>query len=244
MPRIRPVPIFPLAALKLGAINTNRVDCGSNASLDELTANPCTFLALVYPTTFTTARRIISKAVNTTTQRWLMFLSGTSGEFAFTVGHATANLAYVTNTAPLKLRGWYWTIVTVDLTRGVGERARFFSSPLGKPLSRLAVTVTTEPSGARGADAAANLQIGNDATSNVAWIGSIALSAVWNRELPHTELARLTGGGGAGFRESRPVGLWRPGLNTKDGTVVHDESGNDNHGTITGAVQSGVRPRL
>lgn len=244
MSQIRPRQLFPLAALKFGAATSTRVNCGriSAGRLNNLPAGPCTFLALVYPTSLVTLAGIMVKTDHATLYNRFLQLSGTAGNLVVNLYHATTAMNYVTTDAPLaKLNNWYWVASNIDTTRGVGERARIYAGPLNGTLTRQAVTAT-EPVGAIGDDTARNFVIGNRLDGpGISFPGSIALAVAWNRELSFAELARLTRGGGSGLRESNPVGLWRPGLNTNGGTVVHDESGNANHGTITGAVQSGVR---
>ncbi len=234
MSKVRPRPLLPLAAFKFNTVNSDRVDCGSGASLDDLAANPFSALALVFPTTLTNNRAFLAKSG--TSLGWSTGFSGTTGNFSVVLGHATTSLTYVTSDTPLaKLSRWYWIALTVDLTLGAGLRAKIYSGPLGGAL-KLSTLTLTEPAGARGSDATVNFIIGNLNTPTLAFPGSIALTALWNRGLSFKEFSQLTKSGGSGFRESNPVGLWRPGW---QGRSV-DESGNANHGTITGAVISGA----
>lgn len=246
MSKIRPRQIFPLAALRFGGSGSgDRADCGSDVSVDDLSANPFTALALVYPTSLVNLLSIFTKTTNTGVG-WEINMSGTTGNYRITIKHATTNLTYVTSDTPLaKTSRWYWVAVVTDLSLGAGLRAKLYTGSLGGTLTQNALTLT-EPSGARSSDAAGVCEIGNSQNGNniSAFPGSIALAALWPRALSFAELVRLTKGGGSGWRESNPVGLWRPGLNSNGGTVVHDESGNPNHGTITGAVPSGVRVSL
>jgi len=201
---------------------------------------PATVLALVYPTALVSATKIFSKGSATGVGYLPLGIDGTLGNLVGQVNHTTTMVYKTTDTPLAALNGWHWLASDIDVTRAATDRVRFFGGKLGGVFSQRASAVTAEPAGAVTSDAASNGVLGNSNVNTEAFRGSIALVAVWRRSLGFNELRRLTQGGGSGFRESNPVGLWRPGW---QGRCV-DESGNPNHGVITGAVQSGVRPRF
>ena len=213
-------------ALIFGAATSDRVDCGSAASLDNFTV--ATWLAWLYPTTLTSGRRLFEKDA-TPIKVWL--LSGTGGNLRLQVAQSTSPANYISNVASIATNTWCFVAATYD--QAATPRIHLYSGRLGTAVAEDTYGTTTDGSGTATADGAGNLVIGNKsaASFNGAFEGRIAAFAYVNavltlgqiqswqyhpRSLASTPLFMRLGYAGTG--------------------VQPDWSGNGNAGTVTGAT--------
>ena len=216
-------------ALTFGGATSDRVNCGSGASLDDL--SPFTWMAWIYPTAFTSGRRLAEKGSST---QKVMLLSGTSGDWRLQVARTVAS-NYITNDTPLALNTWKFVAATFDTGGGAGEIINLYTGGLNTIATESSYTSPADGSGAVTADASGDFVIGNVgvATFNQAFEGRIAFFGVWNRALSLGEIRAQQ------FRPHVTSGcvlfqyLGFAGTGTQP-----DYLGNANAGTVTGATVS------
>lgn len=217
-----------MAALTFGAATTDRVDCGSAASLDDLSS--ISVLAWVYPTSLVNDKAIVSKYRGTAGEGWILYMVGTSGAIGWRRERATTDQDYVSNTGFLTADLWNCVGVLSDTTD-----AKVYYGTLTSRMAEVTYSSSAGGSGILAIDASRILMIGNRdaATPNAAFPGDIALAMVWNRRLSEGELfaqqfnPRVTSGCVlyvcCGFNGTGTQADW---------------SGNVNNGTVTGATLS------
>lgn len=225
-PRIVGVP--PLASLKFGAANSDRVACGNIAT------NPMTFtiFAWVYPTSLSNDLMICGKTAAASVGKLYFSAQIAAGKGTYLQVDCATTDADARANEPLILNEWN----CVAATCGDAILPRLYLGGLTTPLVECTYTVQTASAGARTSDSSASFTIGNRTTAtNLAFVGNIGLFSFFNLHIfSLTELRRL--------QEypydwpAQPTLFSVLGRNL-NGTV-HDESGNRNHGTITGATVS------
>lgn len=203
---------------------TNVVNCGSAASLDNLTTG--TRILWAYPTTVN--GRLVEKASNSRLD------ANTGGSIEILIARATTPLNYISTGSTMVANVWQCVAATWDLGSNVGH---LYIGTLTSPMAEVTYAISQGGSGAITSDAASNLLIGNRASGAFTHQGAIADVAVFNRALTIGELRdwqfnprKMTG----------CVGFWRLGSNGT--TDVPDLSGNFNTGSITGTTVSAHVP--
>jgi hypothetical protein len=229
----------------MGLATSDRIRMGT--VLSNMTA--LTGICLIYPTTFTSERRIFTKGENDVTEGWLFYLSGTSGALSWVWcrgGASPSNDDYVTSAPLLKLNTWQW-VVAAALGSGT-PTARIYVGDYaagGRPLQECTYSTATDGSGSYDNDSPELISIGCDGDAQTrSFQGSIALVALFkNAQLDFDEIRTFTKNPRAFLGDQRLGGLWRPGWRHNGGTSVVDESGNGLHSTtFVGGAPSGVRP--
>ena len=220
-------------ALSFTGLDLDAVDHGSAASLDDIAAG--TLLALVNCADVTPADGVF--AVSKSGSNWMLVLRGPGlgNDLSWQIGRATTALharATQANLPAFLENRWVWLAATWN-TAGSDSDQRLYAGGLTTPLVEAAAYVTqTVGSGSVTSNAAANLFVGNTSAGNSnSFPGLIALVKIWNRRLSLDELRRHQSN--LACSAQCVLFAW-PGKNGR-GTVF-DESGNNNHGTITGAI--------
>jgi hypothetical protein len=239
MPKFRATPPFPLAAWKLGLATSDRIRIGDIAIVRNMAS--LSFATLIYPTTFTSLRRIFLKAENDTNPGWICTLNGTSGEVELSWADSPTGLQYITNSGALKLNRWQWLCVTLNPT--ATPQCHIYVQDLGpggRPFAECTYSTATDSSGSPTSDSGELLTIGNDGDATTrAFQGSISLVALFKNSTLSPNQFQQFFRNPRGFHRPNPVGLWRVGWRG----LCLDESGNNLHGVITGGIQSEVWPR-
>lgn len=227
-------------ALVFGAATSDRVNMGSAADIDNLTAH--TVIGWFYPTALTSGRFLFSKADfgQPAGQRGGMTirLSGTTGNLE-AVWDRTGVVQYITNDTPLSaLNKWYCVMLTAD--QGQAQPLRIYTGDLATMLAERTYGTANAGSGTFGTDDTLNFMVGNHPTGftsafqgrigMIALFGSVlslANAQSWQRE------PRLTLPGGVTALRFTRLG--------KDGADAIEYSGAAN-GTVTGATQGNGGP--
>jgi len=223
-----------------GATSSDNVNCGHGATLNNLTVY--TLMAWCMPTVAPSASRLMTKSagVGTGGSGRNFTIHNISTRAAFQIGRATASMtctADLVNFAAYALNIPLFFAATVDLSAGLPKMYMgSLTMPCAEPSAYAAQTLG---SGAAGDDSATDWYLGNYSGLNVAFVGPIWVAGVWATVFDLGRLRELQ-------RHPSPAtsrGFWLPGQN---GTGrVWDLSGNNNHGTITGALPtSDVLPRV
>ena len=223
-------------ALVFGAVNSDRVDCGSAATLDDRTTMTC--VMWVKWNGGAGPVRFWGKGLGGGGYAYFGMPGGGTARLVATWDYTTTDATSQSSNSTLVSGSWQCVAVTFDNTNG----PKLYAGSLSAPIAETGYAVgPTAPSGTRVSDAAQNFYIGNDegagASFTKAWPGSIASFALWNRVLSLGELLdqqfspRVTSG---------CVLFAHLGFN---GTGVQpDWSGKGNNGTVTGATQSAHAP--
>lgn len=219
-------------ALTFVSASSDRVNCGSAAGIDNLTA--LTVMGWVNPTALA-GRPLISKYRGSVPEGWTFEIDGASGFLSFTWEQNTSHIAYVSSSLALTTNTWACIAATADATG-----AKIYVGSLTANMAETTYSATTVGSGGFKSDAARSLFLGNrDATTpNGGFPGRIGPTLLFNRILTLGEIQSLQ------FKP-RPLsgcrGYWRPG--DAGTSSVPDWSGQGNTGTVTGAT-AGVNPPL
>lgn len=219
----------PNKALRFGAATSDRV-----AGI-VTTASPAalTFVQAIYPTTFTSARRLFSRR-NASDFGIDLRLSGTTGDFRFTWNHAASGADLITrisNSLPLKLNRWQWIAVCCDTA--INDCRLYSTTSLDAPFVEVTYGFSGDGSTTGVFDDSGIAPIvGNYRDFGTAFQGSIAIHAILNGSLSLAQLETVR-------RQWFPVNsnlrtLYYLG-DRSIGTQI-DWSGLGNHGTVTGAV--------
>lgn len=213
-------------ALLFTSGTSDKVDCGSGASLDDLAAG--TFLAWVYPTALKADDTIVVKTAQSTGMR--NFIAVGSGALRVDIDRAT-DLVIVSSASVLSTDSWQF-VAAVFNTGGADADQKLFHGTLTSLAAETGYQVQQVGSGAVVSDAAHNLFIGNFNSGTFgAFAGRIAWVAHWNRVLTLAEIRAQQ------FRPHKTSGcvlFMHLGFN---GTGTQpDHSGNFNSGTVTGAT--------
>jgi len=220
--------------LKFGAATSDRVDCGKAATLNNLLT--LTYVAWVYPTTLANAR-ILGKGQGPHTQS-VMDMSNSNGVLRYVRGAATTDSNCTSANFTFVLNRWQFVAATYD--SGATPNIRLYWGSLLVPVAEVTYASQVNRVGTPFDDSANALDIGNVPDSAISsWKGSIAYAHVIGSVLALPSLRAIQTRSRNPFdaalgQWANTRGLWRPGRN---GTgKVWDESGNSNHGTITGAT--------
>lgn len=225
--------------LVFGAATSDRVDCGNDSSISDLTTG--TVLVMEYPTTLTNSRVLISKYRGATTEGWQLNnkASGDGGLLQNELTRATTPAAFVASSLNRSVNNWYCSAMTWD--HAASPVSHFYTGLHNVAMAETTYSTQQDGAGAFGLDAARSLFIGNrdTATPNQAYRGTIAVAAVYNRVLSLAECEewRLRPSGSIGSGGVVFIVLGRYGAT---GTQS-DLTGTGNDGTITGCTASGVQ---
>lgn len=223
--------------LTVGANTTDRVDCGSGASVDDLTA--LTAVVHEYPTTLTSDRTLIGKYRGAGATGWQL-RNGLSGVVIVEVGRATQSVVQRSSSLARSTGQWYCTACTID--RAATPVAHIYIGDLATAMAEPSYDLTQDGSGSFNSDAARVLMIGNRdaATPNGAYIGTLALASLFNRVLTLAEIEQLRLRPMAAAHMSGCVGAWILGNGGSIGTQV-DLTGSGNDGAVTGCTASSTQ---
>ena len=217
-------------ALIFTGATSDRVDCGTNAGISDLTT--WSYIAWVYPTSLGNVRLICSKGTSGVKR---FDFNGTTGNIEMLHLRATSSLSYITNDTPLSgTNAWYFVAGTCDTGGTAGSLAALYTGTLTTTVAQRGVTAL-DGSGALTAEGGQNFIIGNRTNADRAWTGKIAMVGAWNRVLTLAELRDLQF---SPRKTSGCVGFW---ILNGTGTQA-DWSGSGLPGTVTGATQSSHVP--
>lgn len=221
-----------VGSLVFGAATSDRVDSGNASDINDLAA--FTYLAWVYPTTFTTNRAIAFKG-SAVGKFKAMGLSGVGGDMAAQVGRATVNAFVVTNDAPLALNTWG----CVALSYGAVNGCKLYHGSLTTLAVQSSYSATAIGSGATSADAASTMLWGNNDLAGSAFQGRIAMSAVVGVEMTLADIQSWQVLPRKSIAANVALRSLRFGKNAAD--AIEYGSGGSN-GTVTGATQGDGPP--
>jgi hypothetical protein len=137
--------------MRFGLTTSTRVDFGSAAAVDNLTAMTIVLLMRNYQA-ITSGRAIVSKG--TTTSNWSLRTSGSNLRFLW--NRATTDLDYITSDTPAPTNDtgrWKWVAVTVDQAGSAGSLVAVYHGRLGQPGQPPRLTTSTFGTNTDGADA-------------------------------------------------------------------------------------------
>ncbi len=219
-------------ALTFVSGGSNRVDFGSAAALDDLTAY--TAILCVYPTDTTSGRRFFNKgADNNGTAVWWDW--STAGDIACVCNRATTDATAIA-TSPLTQNAWQELAVTYSNALGFNVYTR----PLTGLFTETSYTGTpVAGSGARLDDSAQSLIWGNRDEIDAAFGGAISCAKFFSAKLTLAELNQHAYGDPHLASNLVYAELGWNGT----GTQI-DYSGNGNDGAVTGATVSDHAPTI
>jgi hypothetical protein len=235
-----------MASLKFNNANTDRVEIGSGALLDNLNAGAA--LMWVWIDSYVTTRRFFAKGSGETTagtSHNLLFLdNGGNPSLRLNIARATITMqsqALLTTFAHYATGRWLCLVAMWNSAGGNGDQRLFIGTQCA-PLSEASAYVTQlVGSGAVGNDASANMAFANTSGGSVSLPGRLARIDFVRDRVPTVAEALMwqektkyqLPQGLPPFLLPRTVASYRPGL---FGNVAFDESGNGNHGAVTGAT--------
>lgn len=219
-------------ALSVGAATSDRIDCGTGSSLAFTENTKMTALLWFQITTFTANRQLFAQNATDGNGGPRLLLDGTS-ELHFVVNRGpvgTANCDVTTNNAALVVGVPYVVAVTFDAA--ATQNGHVFLGSLTQPITELTYAGAANLSGNVTTTTAwvwfNRATIFNTAVQCLAWVG-----ARYNAIL---DLAEMRAWQANPFRQVRPeLALCQAFAANGTGRVI-DRSGNNNHGTITGAI--------
>lgn len=215
-----------------GNNNTNYVDIGATTSLANL--DPWTFFFIAIANTINSGTinngRLFDKlGASTEGSQVRLNTGGSATQIDSFQGRATADSNPRTNDKPLIVG--QISCIAVTFQSSASPATHIYTGRADVPLVESTYGITDTGSGAIKDSSAVSLRLLNAAAANRGWVGPAFIAAFWNSAMNLGELRELQ-------KDPRPYGLcrgfWRLGTN---GTgLVYDESGFNNHGTITGAI--------
>jgi hypothetical protein len=232
-------------ALVFGALTTDKVDCGTAASLDDLPSAAFTAYAWVYRTADGANQHIFSKD-NSFPSGWSLTannVSGSEGELRFVVFRNTstatdwADAISVSGTIPLNT----WTFVAGRYDPATTPQMKLYAGGLTTPVAEVASYFRQQDgTGSFLSDAAANLYVGNlQRSTTLPFKGNIQRGGLIPGALALGDIQILQYGTlvqAAAFSPKLLFDFQATGTQP-------DFSGNGNTGTITGAT-TGSGPEL
>lgn len=221
-------------ALLFSDASTDRVDIGSNASLDNLATG--TMIAWCFPVTPGGADVISGKAPAGFGAYREFAIASANLRLSFILNRATTDLNAFSGNNVITAGQWNYYGCVWDVGGANGDQ-KLFVGDLTTIVAEIgSYTIQTVGAGAQSDDSGSSQGIGNyveEAGSNFSFEGDIAFFAIWNRVLTLGELRA---------QQFRPhvtngcVGFYHLGFNGT-GTQA-DWSGNGNSGSVTGATTS------
>lgn len=227
-------------SLVFGANTTDRVDCGSASTLDNLAAGAFSVWAWVYRTSDGANQHVITKdPVGFAGWNLAITNNEAEGQVNFYVARSTTNTSYRSNTSNvLALNTWYFVAATYDDT--LTPECRLYIGTLTTPVAEVSgYSASTDGTGTNTSDASANVYIGNLQRANTnPFKGRIASCGIVSGVLT---VGQLTDIQWRGRVRTTTLAQWVLGV-TGTGTQP-DVTGNGNSGSVTGATR-GDRPPL
>lgn len=234
---VNPTATAAETVLTFGGATSDKIDCGSGASLDNLTNGGGFFVvARVYCTT-SGANEFIASKYNTGDAGWALGFDNGPGSLRIqaNMGRATTGLLRVSDSSnTITVNTWYDVGFSWNGTNG-----RIWRAAVGSVLTEVGYEAgSTDGSGTVSTDAGANCWIGNLQISPTSvFKGQIAWVGIWNKVPTAQEMLQIQMGFDA--RDTARItavtgcqGLWQCNAT---GTLT-DASGNSNSGTVTGAT--------
>lgn len=219
-------------ALLLSGSDTDRINHGSDASLDNIDTG--TFICWAYSLfDASTNAELFHKATGTPARSWLV---KTSNVHEIQYGRTGTNLqatAALGNFAHYGTSKWCFFAAAWDFSGANGDQILLIGdldSPAAEPSSYSTQVVGT---GSAGDDSAADFIVGNHPSGSVSWDGRIALFAAYAELMTIAQIQALQGRLQPGPQSTCKLfcnyGFHGTGTQT-------DWSGNENNGTVTGAT--------
>lgn len=221
-----------MPALTFGANTSDKIDFGNPGNVSA--ASIMVMGVWVFPTTFTSARRMITKnALDGVSGGPFLALSGTAGEVQVANARTVTNANAVSNTTPLVLNTWTCLVGVLD---PADTQPRLYAGTDKKNLTEVGYAGGAAQ-GSGTTAGTANVVIGNSANvaPTSAFQGRIGGKALWlvGRAPKLDELIAWQ------RSDYVPIGATiAPLVGWNGAGPQRDWSGFNNHGTVTGATYS------
>jgi len=228
-------------SLTFGGAASDRINCGSGASHDNITAGTVALIA--YPTSVGVAYdpRFFQKGLFAGgDSRFLTFVRASS-RLEGLIQRSTTSIDAIANLSDFSawaLSTWMLVAFTWNDAGASTDQRLYVGNQTTAPAEPSSYTTQQVGSGTTSDDSARDWILGNNQNNGNAFIGEIAVQGVWSRQLSAADLA-------AWFKNPTEVGanlvmLHSIGSNGTD--TQFDYSGNANAGTVTGATVSTNKP--
>jgi hypothetical protein len=218
--------------LSFGTAISDRVNCGSGSSVDLL--DPFTVMVWARATTAATgfAAFVQKGGAASGSRRISLVKSGASANVQVGADRATTDLSYISNSTPLVSNVPTFIAYTFNSANAANELVNIYTGNLFTPASEVTYGTRNDGTGAFQSDAAQDLYVGNLLAHDSALVGLIWWVQIVAKDLSLTEIRAQQ------FRpcvlpEISRLAMWL-GSNGRGGEI--DLSGNNNHGTVTGAI--------
>lgn len=208
---------------------TEKVDCGSDTSLDNL--DPQCYIAWVQFSAFEEFDCIMNKFVSPPRNNSVQLVGASGDNIRHRRVFSGTNHNYITNDTPLSLNTWHCVCAQFDSV--APSLDGIFVGSLTTAMTESTYSANADPDGTISSDAGDALNIGNTGGDNNAMEGDIAVAAVINRTLTLGEMQDWQFYPRVIADTKLFMHLGYNGTGTQP-----DWSGNGNHGTVTGAVVS------
>lgn len=222
-------------ARTFGAVNSDRIDCGTSASLTDLAAG--SYLFWVNPTNVATTpqKRFLQKGLLATGYHYMAPGDTASGDVILIVRRSTQDLLALSTGGAITTNAWQFVAGTFD-ANGTNTDQHIYVGTLSALATEVGgYTMQRVGSGSLVSNAGHDQFIGNDENLTHAMIGAMAWVGIWNRVLSLGEIRAQQ------FRPHVTSGcvLFLP---LRGFATEVDLSGNGNHGTVTGTTISAHVP--
>jgi hypothetical protein len=226
-------------ALTFGAATSDLVNCGAAASLNNLLL--WTFLAWIYPTTFTNNRWFFQKNAGGNNYR-NMGESSATGQTG--IGMGTTNSAFPfaqsANSAGNILVLNTWNFIGGSLS--ADNKLRLYLGNLNTSAYEPSYAFQSTCIPPYGDDSTGDFYLSNRPAADQSFQGRLAVAAYFNRALSLQEIQSWQQLPRVWMGDTQAVGFWRLGKNGV--STQFDESEYGNNGTVTGATVSSGPPML
>ena len=222
------------AAVNVTDSSSDRIDLGSPASLDDLSAY--TILLWVKPSTLTQVTRLSTKEPGAGGNHVFRLGSGAANDELFFVRtRATTTTVYETDNSNLTTGKWWFIALVWDDAQT--PEVRIYVGDLNTLATERTYTTSTDGSGALTTDAADPWQIGNRNGGSDALGGDYAFYAIFNTMLTTGQIHAQQ------FRPHKTASSLVLSLPGFDGTsTAVDLSGNGLNGTMSGVTNADHAP--
>lgn len=216
-------------ALRFGAATSNRVTVANSTTTQDVM--PMSFLVAYRPSTITANNSLYMKgSAAGSSRKFIRIDSG--GQLTVLVDRAGLDTTFTTNSTPLVAGQVTYIMVTID--QSVSTNVHIYAGTAASPMTEATYSSTVDGSGGTSSDAATSAQLCNVFATDNACKGD-----VWSMQLVGGVLSIDDGKRWQRRAAQNPLmpgvrGAWTMGQNGA-GRVL-DKSGNNNHGTITGAI--------
>lgn len=218
------------AGMTFGAATSDRLDCGSGATIDNLTTY--TWTAWVRATTLTDGRQMLSKNDGSGVAEKGFSLNGAGGDTRQRVGYNTTDSNFITNTTPLSSAVWKFLAWTFD--SGATPQTAVWVGDERAAVAAATFGTSTAGSTTINSDAAINFLIGNNGALTLAFQGDIGPVTVHNAVLTEAQINTVRA---QTMNAPSAVMVIPVGYNA---TATHtDWTGTGNNCTVTGATRTG-----